>query len=209
MISILALDRLVAPLFPARCPGCGRPAEPLCPACRARVARPFDAPPPAGVDRWVAPFAYEGALRELVAQSKYRGRHAALAWLGEQMATAWTSSGAGRPDVITWVPAAAARRRDRGIDHARVLARVVARHTGLRLVAALRRTDRGAQTERCLADRRRGPSVVARRPLAGAVLLVDDVATTGATLRVCAGSLRAAGAGAVFALTAARTPPRH
>ena len=55
--------------------------------------------------------------------------------------------------------------------------------------------------------RRRGPVVVTRHAVIGTVLLVDDVATTGATLRVCAATLRDAGARSVFALTAARTPP--
>ena len=39
------------------------------------------------------------------------------------------------------------------------------------------------------------------------VLVVDDVATTGATLSACAVALRRAGATRVLALTAARTPP--
>jgi predicted amidophosphoribosyltransferase len=207
----VALDHLLAIVFPSRCPGCGRPGDPLCHTCLDGARPPAPAPPPAGVDAWAAPFTYEGAVRELVARAKYQGRHAALGWLGARMVEAWstgagTRTGSAAPEVVTWVPAAPPRRRARGIDHARVLARGVAARLDLPAVPLLARCDREMQTERSIADRRRGPRVEARRPARGTVLLVDDVATTGATLRVCAAALRGAGARAVVALTAARTP---
>jgi competence protein ComFC len=46
---------------------------------------------------------------------------------------------------------------------------------------------------------------VSRGPVAGRILLVDDVFTTGVTLSECAGVLRKAGAGEVHALTLCRT----
>jgi predicted amidophosphoribosyltransferase len=206
----VVLDHLLAIVFPSRCPGCGRPGDPLCRTCLDGARPPAPAPPPAGVDAWVAPFTYEGAVRELVARAKYQGRHAALGWLAARMVEAWTiraGTWTGQaPEVVTWVPAAPSRRRARGIDHARVLARGVAARLDLPAVPLLARRDRETQTERSIADRRRGPCVEARRPARGTALLVDDVATTGATLRVCATALRGAGATAVVGLTAARTP---
>lgn len=206
-VASQVLDALLALVFPARCPGCGAPAEPLCERCLATAVAPPPAPPPPGIDAWAAPFAYDGVIRELVARAKLRGRHAALGWLAARTADAWRASGGLRPDVVTWVPAAPAHRRARGLDHARILGRAVAAHLEVPAAGLLVRRDRGAQTARALTDRRRGPSVAARRPAWGTVLLVDDVTTTGATLRVCAGALRAAGADAVVACTAARTPP--
>lgn len=198
---------IAALLFPGRCPGCGRAAEPVCARCLGAALPPVPAPPPPGVAAWVAPYAYDGVIRELVARAKYQGRHGALGWLAARMVEAWAAAGRPVPDLVTWVPAAPARRRARGLDHARVLARGVARGLGVRAVPLLRRVDRGAQTDRSLVARRRGPVVTARRRVAPVVLLVDDVATTGATLRVCAAALRAHGAEQVLVLTAARTPP--
>jgi predicted amidophosphoribosyltransferase len=56
-------------------------------------------------------------------------------------------------------------------------------------------------------ERRLGPagSIELRAAAPGRVVLVDDVATTGATLAACAGALRAAGSIEVAALVFART----
>ncbi|MGH8993783.1 MAG: ComF family protein, partial [Acidimicrobiia bacterium] len=66
-------DRLLQVLLPAACAGCSTPATGMCPTCRAGLPAPPVVRPPAGVDWWVAAFAYEGAVRDLVAGAKYRG----------------------------------------------------------------------------------------------------------------------------------------
>src|SRR5262249_12560631 len=121
----LAADLLGA-VFPAACPGCGRPAEPVCARCAATLRAPPAAPPPSAIDAWVAPFAYEGVARELVARAKYRGRHAALSWLADAIVDALGPSPV-PVDVVTWVPTDRGRRRARGFDHAGRLAPAVAR----------------------------------------------------------------------------------
>jgi predicted amidophosphoribosyltransferase len=199
------LHELAGAVFPGVCPGCGRPAEPVCGPCAAALRPPPPAPPPPAVDAWVAPFAYEGVARELVARAKYRGRHAALQWLAHAVATAL-----GPPpipvDVVTWVPTDRRRRRDRGFDHARRLATAVARRQGLVARELLVRDPSLAQTELAIDARRVGPPIHARARSPARVLLVDDVATTGASLTRAAVALRAAGALTVIAATAARTP---
>lgn len=208
------LGDLVAVLLPTRCPGCGVRAEPVCRSCVAAMRYPRPSPPPLGIDAWVAAFAYEGVARELVARLKYRNARSALPWLAEATAAAARRrfGGAGGtvfPDLITWPPTTASRRRERGFDHAEILARAVGRHLGLPVRAALERLDRSAQTGRSASERRSGPRFAGRGACDGlCVLVVDDVATTGSTLASCASALRRGGARAVLAVTVARTPPR-
>jgi predicted amidophosphoribosyltransferase len=108
------------------------------------------------------------------------------------------------------VPGMASRRRRRGFDHAELLARALARRTGLPLLAPLERAGPGhRQVGRTRADRLRDPPRF--RALEHPhlrVLLVDDVVTTGATLGACARALRQAGWACDAAVAYARTPVR-
>ena len=74
----------------------------------------------------------------------------------------------------------------------------------------LERLDAGSQTGRGVAARAPGPSLVARRRLGGvAVVLVDDVVTTGASASAAVRALRAAGAGTIAVRAVAVTPRRR
>lgn len=192
-------------LFAHQCPVCRRRGPAPCADCIAELERPPRRPPPRGVDVLHVAFAYAGAGRELVARLKYRNARAALPWLAAAMAS---RLGDLPPDaVVTWVPTTVRRRRTRGFDQGRLLAKAVAGRLGLPCRQLLRRAPGAPQTGRSLAERRIGPRLVALGPTAPrAVLLVDDVVTSGATLEAAALVLRAAGANRVDAVTAASTP---
>jgi ComF family protein len=209
------LQSAVAAMFPGRCAGCGRAAEPVCAACAAGLRRPPPLPLPPALDGWVAAFAYEGVAREIVARVKYRNERAAVPWLADAMTAAFAERlPRAAPGVVTWAPASAQRRHASGFDHGELLARAVARRLRVPVARLLVREPGPPQTGRSRADRRPGPALSAagRGAVPGTqgrvVVLVDDVVTTGATVNAGALVLRRAGAAGVLALTAAATPPR-
>lgn len=202
---------LAATLLPGWCPGCGARGEPVCEACRASLRPAPPARSPKGIDAWAAPFAYDGVARELVARVKYRSERRTVPWLADAMAAAVAEVPlAARLDLVTWAPTTAERRRERGFDHAELLARAVADRLGLPAARLLVRKPGAHQTGRPSPERRVGPRFTAGSSAAGrAALVVDDVATTGATLAAAAHALRGAEAFRVFAVVAARTPARR
>jgi predicted amidophosphoribosyltransferase len=111
--------------------------------------------------------------------------------------------------VLVPVPAHPARRRARGFDHAGRLAAAVGGRTGRQVAACLRRSGTvRRQVGATRAARVAGGRVEVRLrdgvPPPRVVALVDDVHTTGATLRACAAALRAGGSRRVVAVTYAR-----
>jgi predicted amidophosphoribosyltransferase len=148
----------------------------------------------------VAVWPHAGAAADLVRELKYGRATTVVTELAVAMAAVAPSA-----DVVTWVPASPARRRRRGFDQGELLARAVARRLGLRTRRALRRIDDEPQTSRGRDGRLLGPDFAGggrRLRFTPTVLLIDDVVTTGSTLRSAAQVLRARGAGRVCGLVA-------
>ncbi len=200
---------LVDAVFPVRCAGCGARGGAVCGACAPSLTFAPAMPAPTFVDDWFACFVYEGVARELVARIKYRNARAVLPWFADAIANGARQRwhGDARVECVTWAPTTATHRRARGFDHAELLARAVARRLYVPSRALLVRSSRDSQTGLAYAMRSAGPVFRARVASPAAVLLVDDVATTGATLRAAARALREGGAARVLAATIARTPP--
>jgi ComF family protein len=147
--------------------------------------------------------AYEALAKDLIWQLKFHGAQAAARIMAECMAPLLLSDDTA---VLVPVPTATSRARGRGYDQAKLLARELARQTGLSYADCLRRSGQthqvGASRDRRLEQLQAAFRVKDLRP-ADTIILVDDVLTTGATLEAAAITLKQAGActveAAVFA----------
>jgi len=189
--------------FEVVCPVCGAAGAAPCRRCASRLRRAPDLPTPTGLDGLVAPLSYTGVGREVVARLKYRNARAVLPALASAIAALVDPA---TVDVVTWAPTTAARRRERGFDQARLLARAVARRLHRPCRSLLKREPGPPQTGRPKRERVTGPAFTATGRVPPRVLVVDDVVTTGATVLAAATALKTAGADAVTAAAAARTP---
>jgi predicted amidophosphoribosyltransferase len=178
-----------------RCARCDE-ALPGSPEPAGRCGRCLIDPPGFESLRGAAP--YSGSAREILRAFKFRGAD----YLGPRLAAVMIERLAPpEADEIACVPATFRSRRARGYHPAEALAAALSVPLGLPF--SRRRLVKRRETEvqsRLPLGRRpanvRGAFRAGGRP-AGRVLLVDDVATSGATARECASRLVAAGADAV------------
>ncbi len=221
---------LIDLLFPSRCVACGSPVTArrnhLCGECAGEIA-PLRGECPVcsgavenglclicGDRHWypgrsIIVSEYRGVMKSVIGALKFdglRGCHRILAPLAlESLARSGIL-----PDLVTWVPMNARKRWKRGFNQSELIARHIAARRGLparELIVEMRNSP----TQRELGLRGRLLSCHGRyRPRRGlrlggkAVLLVDDVFTTGATINECARLLLEAGSREIFSLAMAR-----
>ncbi len=193
-------------LFRHCCLVCGRTGEPLCLSCRRRLT-----PPPStrvrGVGRVPALFAYEGVGATVVQSLKFRDGRRLVTPLADALADVVRSlHWADERVVCTWLPTSGGRRRRRGFDQSELLARAVARRLDAPALSVLRRRPGRAQTGRTRMERDRNVEFHAVCRVDRPLLVVDDVCTTGATIRAASTALGEVDAPVVRFVTVARTP---
>ena len=191
-------------LFSQLCAVCQGPGPSPCRRCVTDMRAVGEMAPLEPLSGLWAAFAYAGAGRELLARLKYRNQRSSVRWLASAMAKALPPSRGF--EAVTWAPTSPKRRRQRGFDQAELLARALGRETGVPVIGLLKRVDAAVQTGRNRSQRFRAPEFTTRRGTPTAVLVVDDVITTGATLQSAAKSLIRAGAERVDAVVAGATP---
>lgn len=215
-------------LFPPTCAGCGRWGERFCPDCFSKVellstdlcpkcSQPspqgqvcqscqVDPPPWQTCRAWAA---YRGPLRVAVHRLKFKNDLGLSEFLGQHLVQliqqqAWPV------DCIIPVPLNPRRRRARGYNQSAFLAYAIALQTGLSYLpgALLRIKDTRSQVGLSAEERHLNLQAAfnAKVDLVSGrtVLLLDDVMTTGATLRNATSALLQGGASQVYALTLAR-----
>ncbi len=219
----MKLSKLQGLLFPRTCALCRRGAclksVPICEHCRddyrALLREPclFCGLPPA---ECICPhnkqsrflFWYDSPLsHRLIAMLKYHAKKGRVQFLADRLAALCTE----RYDAVTFVPRRASDVRFYGYDHARMLASCVASRLELPLIETM--TCNTEEEQKLLSASQREKGLQGRFEVhfdAPAqyphLLLIDDMSTTGATLRVCASLLRKAGFATVSCATLARVP---
>jgi len=215
-------------LFPSRCLGCGKEGSLICPACREKIpiitppiCRCCGAPQTDGelcsaclnhkhdIDSIRSPFRFEGVIRQAIHQFKYNN----LRYIAKPLAELLNNYLIVNPipgEVLVPVPLHSRRLRERGYNQSQLLARELGKLTGLPVMAdcITRQRQAAPQTRATSVSQRRSNVAnaftcrVALRDKK--VILIDDVATSGATLDACAAVLKSAGAASVWRLTIAR-----
>ena len=198
---------------PVDCAGCGATDRALCPTCALELrSRPLlgELDVTSSTLALTAALPYDGVARRVLLAFKEEGRTELARPLAGLLSTAvdlaWRGS---RADLLVPVPGSWAAAGRRGFDPVAL----IARRAGLVVTPALRVVRGGAapQKSRGLAERlataaprwRVSPRVRGRR-----VVLVDDVVTSGATLRAAVLALREAGAEVAGCCAIAATPRR-
>ncbi|MFB7594770.1 ComF family protein [Streptomyces sp. NPDC056160] len=209
-------------VLPAECGGCGRPRTVLCSRCRAvlggaapRRVRPVPEPPGLPAVHAAAPYADE--VRAALLAHKERGALALAGPLGTALAgavragvraatgTRAAAGGSAGPVLLVPVPSARGAVRARGHDPVRRIALAAAgelRRSGVpaRALTVLRQR-RAVADQSTLGSRQRLENLTGALQVAtggqpllreGAVVLVDDLMTTGASLKEAARAVRTA-----------------
>lgn len=186
-------------IYPKRCVGCGRTGRYVCGVCANTVQCKGHS------------LRYEGMVRKAIKEIKYRGSYdmiQELVYLWEQKVDMKVGNG-----VVTAVPMWAQKEKKRGFNQAVLVAREIAKRWELRYVELLVRTrdtkpmyglDRTSRQKNvsnafALIHKNQALSLKHER-----VILVDDVWTTGETMRECAKVLSKNGMNRVVFVTIAR-----
>jgi ComF family protein len=200
------LDRALNLFLKSNCPMCDRPAQAVfCRYCQRQI-QDYHLPHPNQYWQGDLPlFAwgkYEGSVKQSIGKLKYSGHRSIGNLYGEWLATSWqksTPTGLAPNLIVIPIPLHSDKLASRGFNQAELIARSFCQMTGAKLDLSLQRT-RSTVAQFGLSKSARQENVtgaftlVNSRLKSGAnILLIDDIYTTGATVRSAAAVIRSIG----------------
>ena len=190
------LSEILDGLSPRRCAACDEPAlGAFCDACGQGWPRPL-AGSVAGVPLIVAG-PYTPPLSTAIVRFKYQGRAELSGSLSQLVAPSLASLALPADAVLVPVPLHPKRLATRGYNQAALLAQELARRSGFacrpRLLTRARETERQVGKARRERLTNAADAFLMRQRGARHAVVVDDVVTTGATVRACAQALARGG----------------
>ena len=221
--DIIPYMGLIDVFYPKICVGCRQEGAYICLDCQKKLIKPEEICPACrtsslggwvhrrcstryGMDRLLVGLPYRGMVQDCLKKVKYKSAREIVDFLF-QLCRFDLEGG-----VVTDVPMYRQKALERGFNQAELIARVLARHTGLPYIPLLARV---VQTRPMygLSTRERVDNVRDAFRFLGSdagvvrgqrVILIDDIWTTGATLRECTQVLKRAGASEVWVVVLAR-----
>ena len=207
------INEVIHLLYPPYCIGCGQLGSLLCQNCFEKInfyALPVfqtlsNKPPTGDLYSVVSLAQYEGIIKKMILSLKYQH----VKEVGKILARISYYCVSWPPvDLITAVPLHPARQRERGYNQAEVIAQELSLLTGLPYQPLIKRVKNTRKLASLAHEAERKQQLKAAftcllPQVSQRVLVIDDVFTSGSTLKACAAVLEQAGCPEIHGLTMA------
>ena len=231
MLAVIK-QQIISALFPKFCVGCKHPGSLLCEQCFLKIQFVYEqrcpvcqhpsigglAHPrcksPWGIDGLVSIAYYRGPIRALIRQLKYAGA-TVTSELIEQLIVEYQKHETITlpPAIITAIPLDEQTVKSRGFNQSEIIAQILSQKLGYPYIASILQRQRKAVSQTKLSKDERRQNMqgafsltpdIAHTIKSSSIIVVDDVFTTGATLREATKMLKRGGATKVYGFTFAQ-----
>lgn len=210
-------------IFPRVCVGCAKEGQYICDRCRVKMLKPVAICPmcskpsldgwtharcktPNGLDRLIIGLPYKGMVQDCLKKVKYKSAWDVIEFLYKQC-----DFGDLESSLITFVPMWEGKQRGRGFNQAEMIAKLMSAERKVPYLTLLQRTREtkpqyGLNKEQRISNIEGAFRMKMHESLLNLrrIILVDDVWTTGATMRECAKALKRNGVREIWGVTLAR-----
>lgn len=209
--------RILALLYPVRCPICGKiifPHEDFCSECHDNLPKYYGNFNIENAETFIAPFEYTDRISPAIILMKNGIKGNAPYAFGNAVSQCIKSHGIHRKtDIIIPVPLHSSDKRKRGFNQSELIAMEVGRILNINVCAECIEKVRITEPQKRLSKAERknnlkdafvltAPELIREKH----VMLVDDVCTTGSTLSELTKILRQNGAASVYCVCCCKTP---